>query len=74
MAQLQLQNTGNVNREVVLSMLDGVEEILDSLDMMTNPKLAETINKRIDDIKKGRVKTKTMDDFRQFLRKHNVKV
>lgn len=66
---MQKLKTENVllNKEIASIFLKGVEEILDGIELMMNPKLLKVLDKRINEVKTGR-NIKSMAEFEEFMK------
>ena len=71
--KMQKLKTKNIvlNKEIASIFLEGLDEIMDSMELMMNPKLLKAIDKRLKDVKSGK-KMKTMADFEEFMMKEGV--
>jgi len=69
--QIKMKDEIVLNKEIANLFIGGVDEILDSLELMMNPQKLMALNKRIVDIKK-RKSMKSMGDFTEFIKKEGI--
>lgn len=60
-----------LNKEIASMFLKGVEEILDGIELLTNPNMLKTLDKRIKEVKAGK-RVKSMSHFEDFMRRQGV--
>jgi len=70
MQELKTENIV-LNKEIATIFLKGVDEILDSMELMMNPKMLKVLDKRMRDVKSGK-NIKSMAEFEEFMRKQGV--
>lgn len=70
---MQKLKTENIvlNKEIATIFLKGVDEILDSMELMMNPKMLKVIDKRLKDVKSGK-NIKSMADFEKLMKEEGV--
>ena len=66
------QETVNVSKEILSHMVSDIEHLIDDIEMIIDKRSMKTIDKRLRDVKEGKVKGLSEDDFRKFMRKEGI--
>ncbi len=63
-----------VSREFIKHIISDIEHLIDDIEMIVDKKSAKVIEKRLKDVKSGKVKGLSEKDFNEFMRKAGVDV
>lgn len=67
-----MQKTMPVSKEVLGDILDHIELLIDDFESLLAKDSSATLQKRLADVKGGKVKDLSEKDFRDFLRKEGI--
>lgn len=69
---MQKQETVNVSKDILNHMISDIEHLIDDIEMIVDRRSMKIIDKRLTDVKKGRVRCLSEGDFKEFMRKEGI--
>jgi hypothetical protein len=67
-----MQETIEVDKGVIKKMVDDIEDLLDNMEMIVEKKSMAKIQKRLNDVKTGKVDALSEEDFDDFMREEGI--
>ena len=61
-----------IPKEVLAHLVSDIEHLIDDIEAMLDPETMKIVDKRLEDVKKGRIKAFSEEDFHTLLQKDGL--